>query len=58
VKLFYVPVAICVHLFVCLQTARASTVRHTGDVTEDETLQAAGGEVLELHQCGWNTKGC
>ena len=45
-------------LFVCLQTARASTVRHTGDVTEDETLQAAGGEVLELHQCGWNTKGC
>ena len=43
--------------FVCLQTARASTVRHTGDVTEVETHQAADVEVLELHQCEWEHKG-
>ena len=38
-------------LFVCLQTARASLVRHTGDDTEAETLQAADVEVMETHQC-------
>jgi len=40
-------------MFVCSQTVRASPVRHTGDVSEAETHQAADVEVLELHQCEW-----
>jgi len=52
-KLLYVPVAICVCTCMCvyLQTARASPVRPTGDVTEAEAHQAADVEVMELHQC-------
>jgi len=38
--------------FVYLQTARASPLRHSGDVPEAETHQAADGEVMEMHQCG------
>jgi len=49
-KLLYVPVAVCVRLFVCLQTARASPLRPIGDVTEAETHQAADVEVTEMHQ--------
>ena len=41
-----------------LQTVRASPLRHTGDVAEAETHQAADVEVMELHQCNENTKGC
>ena len=47
-KLFYVPVAVCVCF---LQTARASPVRPTGDVTEAETHPVADVEVTEMHQC-------
>ena len=39
------------YTFVYLQTARASRLRPTGDVTEAETHQAADVEVTELHQC-------
>ena len=38
-------------MFVYLQTARASPLRLTGDVTEAETHQAADVEVTEMHQC-------
>jgi len=40
----------CMCTFVYLQTARTSPLRHTGDVTEAETHQAAGVEVMEMHQ--------
>jgi len=43
---------------VYLQTVRASPLRPTGDVAEAETHQAADVEVMELHQCNENTKGC
>ena len=36
--------------FVYLQTARASPVMLTGDVTEAETHQAVDVEVMEMHQ--------
>jgi len=39
--------------FVYLQTARASPLRPTRDVTEAETHQAADVEVMEMHQCEW-----
>ena len=42
----------CVCVYVYLQTARASPLRPNGDVPEAETHQAAGAEVLEMHQCG------
>jgi len=50
-KLLYVPVAICVLLFVCLQTARTNPLRTTRDVTEAETHQGGDVEVMELHLC-------
>jgi len=34
-----------------MQTVRASPMRHTGDVTEAETHQAADVEVLEMYHC-------
>ena len=37
--------------FVYLQTVRASPVRHSGDVTEAETHQAADVEIMKMHQC-------
>jgi len=39
--------------FLCLQTARASPLRPTGDVTEAEIHQAADVEITEIHQCKW-----
>jgi len=50
VKLLYVPLAVCVPLFVYFQTVRASPLRPTGDVTETGTHPAAGVEVTEMHQ--------
>ena len=41
----------CMCTFVYLQTVRTSPLRHTGDVAEAETHQAADDEVMELHQC-------
>jgi len=41
----------CVCMYVYLQTARASPLRHSGDVTEVETHQAADVEVTEMYQC-------
>ena len=55
-KLLYVPGAVCVHLFIC--RLRASPLRPIGDVTEADTRQAADVEVMEMHQCNENTKGC
>ena len=39
------------YTFVYLQTARASRLRPTGDVTEAETHQPGDVEVMEMHQC-------
>jgi len=51
-QLLYVPVAVCVSLFVCLlQTASASPLRPIGDVTETAIHQAADVEVMVMHQC-------
>ena len=33
------------------KTVRATPVRHSGDVTEAETHQAADVEVMKMHQC-------
>ena len=44
-------------MYVCLQTARASPLRPTGDVTETEIHQAADVEVMEIHQCEREHKG-
>jgi len=41
----------CMCTYVYLQTVRTSPLRHTGDVTEAETHQAADVEVMELHKC-------
>jgi hypothetical protein len=43
--------------FVYLQTVRDFPLKLTGDVTEAEKHQAAV-EVMELHQCEWENKGC
>ena len=56
-ELLYVLVVICVCVYVYLQTVRASQLRPIGDVTEDETHQAADTEVMETHQCEWEQKG-
>ena len=50
-KLVYVPVAICVCMYVYLHTARANPLRPILDVTEAESHQAADVEVTEMHQC-------
>ena len=49
-KLFYVPVAICVRLSIC-RLRGPFQLRPIGDVTEGETHQATDAEVMELHQC-------
>ena len=54
---YEIVVCICMCMFVCLQTARASPLRPTGDVTEAESHQAAYVEVMEMHQCKWEQKG-
>jgi len=56
-KLVYVPVAICVCMYVYLHTARANPLRPILDVTEAESHQAADVEVTEMHQCEWEHKG-
>ena len=54
-KLLYVPVAICVPLFICRLWGPVH--RLIGYVTEAETHQAADVEVIEMHQCEWEHKG-
>jgi len=49
-KLFHVPITICVHLSIC-RLRGPFQLRPIGDVTEAEIHQAADVEVMELHRC-------